>query len=134
VLYSFFVTGLVFPVGVLLTRLAGGDLFAKSPGLTPLGLLLAALQLFFWPIIALVYVLAPAWTPWTMAILFGSHFLPYAWLYRSRAYAFLSVSVAVSLTVLALVARAPMPEIVPLITAVCYFIAIIWMGIENRSV
>src|SRR6188474_1865168 len=69
--------GLVFPVGVALTRAAGGDLFTKSAGLTPLGLMLAALQIFFWPIIVLVYALSPEWTPWAMAILFGSHFLPY---------------------------------------------------------
>jgi hypothetical protein len=131
VLYSFFLTGVVFPIGVVFTRIAGGDLFAKSAGLTPLGLLLAALQLFFWPVIALVYVLSPAWTPWAMAVLFGSHFLPYAWLYRSRAYGFLSVSVAVSLTALAIVTRAPMPETVPLVTAACYFLAVAWLWREN---
>jgi hypothetical protein len=133
VLYSFFLTGLVFPVGVALTRAAGGNLFSKSAGLTPLGLLLAALQAFFWPIIALVYVLSPAWTPWAMAILFGSHFLPYAWLHRSRAYAFLAASVAIALTALALVTRAPMPETVPLVTAACYGVAIAWMWIENAA-
>ena len=132
VLYSFFLTGLVFPVGVALTRAAGGNLFSKSAGLTPLGLLLAALQAFFWPIIILIYTLAPEWTPWAMASLFGAHFLPYAWLHRSRAYAFLSASVAISLTCLALVTRDPMPTVVPAITAACYAVAIGWMWIENR--
>ena len=28
--YSFFATGAVFPLGILFTRLAGGDLFVKS--------------------------------------------------------------------------------------------------------
>ena len=32
-----FATGFVFPLGILFTRMAGGDLFAKSPSLTPLG-------------------------------------------------------------------------------------------------
>jgi formate/nitrite transporter FocA (FNT family) len=132
VFYSFFLTGLVFPVGVALTRVAGGNLFSKSAGLTPLGILLAALQVFFWPIIVLVYALSPAWTPWAMAILFGSHFLPYAWLHRSRAYAFLSASVAIALTGLALITRAPMPATVPLVTAACYAAAIVWMWVENR--
>jgi len=132
VLYSFFLTGLVFPVGVALTRLAGGNLLSRSAGLTPLGLLLAALQMFFWPVVALVYVLSPAWAPWTMAVLFGSHFLPYAWLHRSRAYAFLSASVAMSVSVLALVTRDPQPTVVPLVAAACYAIAVGWMAIENR--
>lgn len=133
VLYSFFLTGLVFPIGVALTRAAGGNLFSKSAGLTPLGILLAALQAFFWPIIVLVYAIAPAWTPWAMAILFGSHFLPYAWLHRSRAYAFLSASVAISLTVLALLTRDPLPADVPLVAAACYAVSIAWMWLENRA-
>jgi len=116
-----------------LTRAAGGDLFTKSAGLTPLGLMLAALQIFFWPIIVLVYALSPEWTPWAMAILFGSHFLPYGWLHRSRAYVFLSVSVAISLSALAVVIRTPMPSTVPLVTAACYAAAIAWMWVENRS-
>ncbi|HUL74710.1 MAG TPA: hypothetical protein VLT86_16485 [Vicinamibacterales bacterium] len=133
VLYTFFLTGLVFPVGVALTRAAGGNLFTRSAGLTPLGLQLAALQAFFWPIIILVYRLSPEWTPWAMAILFGAHFLPYAWLHRSRAYAFLSASVAVSLSGLALVTRAPMTAAVPLVAAACYAAAIVWMWAENRG-
>jgi len=134
VLFSFFLTGVVFPIGALLTRLAGGDLFAKSPHLTKLGMLLGALQFFYWPIIILVWKLAPQWAPWTMAILFGSHFLPYAWLYRSRAYAFLTISVAVSLTVLAIITRDPMPTVVPLVTAACYAVSVVWMWRENLRV
>lgn len=133
VLYSFFLTGIVFPIGFLITRLAGGDLFAKSPGLTPLGALLAALQFFYWPIIILVFNLAPAWTPWTMAVLFGAHFLPYAWLYRSRAYAFLTISVAISLSALAIITREPNPTVVPLVAATCYAMSIAWMWRENRD-
>ena len=134
VLLSFFFTGVVFPMGFMFTRLAGGDLFAKSPRLTSLGMLLAALQFFYWPIIILVWQLSPAWTPWTMAILFGSHFLPYAWLYRSRAYAFLTISVAVSLSALAIITQEPNPTVVPLIAAMCYAVAIVWMWAENRDI
>lgn len=129
---AFFLTGAVFPIGAALTRLAGGNLFFKSPGLTPLGLQLALLQLFFWPIIILVWTLAPEWTPWTMAILFGSHFFGYYWLYGSKAYAFLSISVAVSLTVLATITRSAAPTIVPLVTAGCYAISVVWLWRENR--
>ena len=89
---SFFATGLVFPLGFGLTRLAGGDLFAKSPALTPLGLQLAAVQLFFWPVIIVLARIAPEWAPYVMAVLFGSHFLPYGWLYRSRGYMALTSS------------------------------------------
>lgn len=130
---SFFLTGAVFPVGALLTRLAGGDLFAKSPTLTPLGLLLAAVQLFYWPIIVVVFRAAPEWTPFTMAVLFGSHFLPYAWLYRSRGYGFLAVAVAVVLTVMVVVTRQPLYAAAPLLAAGCYAVAIALLWQEVRA-
>lgn len=129
----FVLTGPVFPVGYALTRLAGGDLFAKSPVLTPLGVQLAALQLFYWPVIILVFHRAPEWTPFTMAILFGSHFLPYGWLYRSSGYFFLSVSVAVVLTVAVLVSGSPLYAWIPLMAAGCYAIALGLMWLELRT-
>jgi hypothetical protein len=130
---SFFLTGAVFPVGALLTRLAGGDLFAKSPTLTPLGLMLAAVQLFYWPIIMVVFHAAPAWTPFTMAVLFGSHFLPYAWLYRSRGYGFLAISVAVVLSATVVIARQPLYRAAPLLAAGCYAVAVALLWQEVRA-
>lgn len=127
----FVMTGPVFPVGYGLTRLAGGDLFAKSPTLTPLGMQLAALQLFYWPVIVVVYRQAPMWTPFALAVLFGSHFLPYGWLYRSRAYMVLSVSVAGVLTAAVLIAGDPLYRLVPLLTAACYAVAVAMLWREN---
>lgn len=132
-IYCFILTGPVFPIGYLLTRLAGGDLFAKHPTLTPLGLQLAALQLFFWPIIVVVFRQAPEWTPFTLAILFGSHFLPYSWLYLSRGYAFLSISVTVVLSVLAVVTRSNLYHTAPLIAAGCYAVALAILVGEVRG-
>lgn len=122
---SFFATGLVFPLGVGLTRLAGGDLFARSASLTSLGLMLAALQIFFWPVIIILASLAPRWTPYVMAVLFSSHFLPYGWLYRSRGYMLLAILTAAATTATVLVARGPVPQLVPLVAAGSYLAAIL---------
>jgi hypothetical protein len=122
---AFFATGLVFPLGVGITRLLGGDLFARSPALTSLGLQLAALQLFFWPVIILLASIAPAWAPYAMACLFASHFLPYGWLYRSRGYMVLAILTAAATTVTVLVARGPVPQIVALVAAGSYLVAIL---------
>lgn len=132
-LWSYISTGAVFPVGVLFTRLLGGDLFAKSETLTPLGLLLNATQFFFWPVIILLGQVAPLWVPFVMATLFGSHFLGYAWLYRSRGYAVLSVGVSVLLTAAVLIARDPLFTFVPLLAAAVYATAIIFLWQERRD-
>lgn len=131
----FVLTGPVFPVGYVLTKLFGGDLFAKSATLTPLGIQLAAMQLLYWPIIVLVFLRIPEWTPFTMAILFGSHFLPYGWLYRSRAYVFLAVSVALVLPVTAIATGSSLYQSAPLLAAVCYAgaVAMLWREIRTLS-
>src|SRR5262245_23308612 len=131
--FSFALTGMVFPIGALLTRLAGGDLFAKSPTLTPLGLMLAAVQLFYWPVLILVFNLSPNWTPFTMAVLFGSHFLPYSWLYRSRGYAFLAIGIAIIAIAAIFIVRRPLYATMPLLAAACYAVAVIMLWMENNA-
>jgi hypothetical protein len=130
---SFVLTGAVFPVGLLFTRLAGGNLFAKSEVMGSLGGILAGIQILYWPVIIAVYSEAPDWTPFVMVMLFGSHFLPYAWLYRSRAYAFLAVSTTVVSTIAVMVAWDPLYRVMPAMAAACYAIAVVWMWRETAS-
>jgi len=131
--YSFFATGAVFPLGILFTRLAGGDLFVKSAVFTNLGLQLAVLQIFFWPVIIIVFGTARPWTPYVMAVLFCSHFLPYNWLYRSRAYAFLAVGTGAITTIVAIAMRSSLFLWAPLIAAGCYAITVGMLVLENRA-
>lgn len=131
--WCFILTGPVFPIGYVLTRAMGGDLFAKSTTLTPIGIQLAALQLFYWPIIIVVFRNATEWTPFTLAVLFGSHFLPYGWMYESRAYPFLTVSLAVVMCVGALVTGGAMYATVPILAAACYAVAVAILWMEIRS-
>lgn len=130
---SFAATGAVFPLGALLTRAFGGDLFAKSPTLTPLGLQLAAVQLFYWPVIIVLFRLAPEWTPFAIAVLFGSHFLPYWWFYESRGYALLAVLTIVASCTAVLVSGSPLTQTMPLIAAGCYAVAcaVVWIEVKG---
>lgn len=132
--FSFALTGMVFPIGALLTRFAGGDLFAKSASLTPLGLQLAAIQLFYWPVIVVVFRRAPEWTPFALAVLFGSHFLPYAWLYRSAAFGFLAVATTLVVSAGVIVTRSPLFTTVPLLAAACYAVAVFLLWREVGSI
>ena len=131
--YSFFATGAVFPLGILFTRLAGGDLFLKSAAFTNLGLQLAILQLFFWPVIIIVFGTARPWTPYVMAVLFCSHFLPYNWLYRSRGYAFLAVGTGAMSTAAVIAARSSLYLWIPLIAAACYAVSVVMLWNENKA-
>jgi hypothetical protein len=93
-------------------------------------MLLAAVQLFYWPVIVVVFLQARAWTPFAMALLFGSHFLPYAWLYRSRGYALLAIATALALTAAAIATRSALYSAAPLIAAAGYSVAVVMIGRE----
>jgi len=131
-LWSFVLTGAVFPIGLALTAWFGGRLFEKH-AFSSLGGVLAATQLAYWPVIILVWIRIPEWTPFTMAVLFGSHFLPYAWLYRSRAYAVLAISTVLVTTVAVMVARQPLMTTIPLIAAGCYAVSTVLLMRELRT-
>ena len=121
---SFIATGAVFPIGMVITKWFGGNLFAKASRFDSLGMLFNAMQFAFWPVVALVYYTATPWTWFTMGVLFGSHFIGYAWLYRSRGYGLLGGGMVGVLTLVALVTRSPMPTTVPLIAAGVYAVAV----------
>lgn len=68
-----------------------------------------------------------------MALLFGSHFLPYAWFYRSRGYALLALLATILPTIAVLVARDPLTAEVPLISATAYAVAVAVLAGESRG-
>jgi hypothetical protein len=132
-LLFFIGTGLVFPIGYGLTRLAGGDLFAKGNPLTGLGGILNAVQAFYWPMAILLFYKDPMLVPFAFGTLFGSHFLPYGWFYRSRGYTFLGIAAPV----ITIVVQIAMPErvytAVPVALAGMYLACVAMLAGENRK-
>lgn len=132
-LWSFIGTGAVFPVGLLFTRLYGGDLINKGHELNGLGGLFNAVQAFYWPVLILVFYLAPAWTLFTMVVLFCSHFMGYGWLYRSRAYWVLAIAGPVLAVVLALWLGRETHYALPPVIAAVYAVASVMLLSETRT-
>lgn len=81
----------VQPVGYVFNRWLGGDALARGHPLAGLVWTLGATQWLGWVTVAVLFVQAPVLVPYALATLVGAHFLPFAWLYRSRAYAVLGV-------------------------------------------
>lgn len=78
--------------------------------------------------------IATRWTPYAMAVMFGSHFLPYGCLYRSRGYMVLTILTTVATTATVLIARGPVPQIVPLVAAGSYLVSILITRAEIAAV
>jgi hypothetical protein len=82
----------IFPFGLLLARLLGVNLLSTNNPLGTLGGLVAFPQAFFIPVFIIVYQHIPQYLPFTIGLLGGSHFLPYMWIYKSKAYLFVTLA------------------------------------------
>ena len=130
---QFFIgTGLVFPLGFAITRLAGGDLFAKGHPLTGLGGILNAVQAFYWPVAILLFWKDPMLVPFALGTLFGSHFLPYGWFYRSAGYTFLGIAAPVVTIAVQIAMPGQVFVAVPLALAAAYLVTVTMVARENR--
>ena len=87
-----FATGSTFPIAFFISKIFNVNPFAKFPPLSSLGTVLATAQFLYWPVLILVFSLSPNWFPFVLSILFGSHFIPFGWLYKSNAYYFLGIA------------------------------------------
>ena len=109
--------------------------------LTRKGIGMPAAGLLYWLGVALLVralpqktaLVAPNWTPFTMAVLFGSHFLPYSWLYRSRGYGFLAIGIAIVAIAGIFIVRKPLYTTIPLLAAACYAVAVVMLWTEVQG-
>ncbi|MFJ7737642.1 DUF7010 family protein [Lysinibacillus sp. NPDC097287] len=92
--------GVIFPIGILISKILGVNLHATDNPLGTLGGIVAAPQAFYIPVFIIVYMKIPEYLPFTIGLLAGSHFLPYVWIYKSKAYLFVTLGTCFSSLIL----------------------------------
>jgi Family of unknown function (DUF7010) len=86
---------IAFPASLALERLLGfRTLSSRENSLVDLFVLIAVGQGLALPASIVAYSLDPLYVPVVFAATSGGHFLPYSWLYRTRAYLALALVVA----------------------------------------
>jgi hypothetical protein len=123
----------IFPAGILLGRLLGIQVITRSNPLGTLGGLIAGTQAFYLPVFIAVYQFQPELLPLTIGVLGGAHFLPYAWLYNSRAYLFVALGTGLAAFILGGAFMGSSLLLVPLAIALVYATGTIWILQENRQ-
>lgn len=126
-------SALVYPLGYALNRAAGGDLFARGHPFAGFIKTMFATQLLMFPLMLAVFLQARPLLAFVLAALLGAHFLPYAWLYRSRTYALLGGGTLLLAAALHLVSPARANVVIPLAMALCYAIAAAVVIRVNRT-
>ena len=115
--------GVALPAAFALERLMGRKRMDAANPLRPLSIQLAMSQVVALPVVILAYSLNPGAVPLAMAAVGGGHFLPYAWLQQTRAYAVLAVAVSIGALAIQVVLGAAAFPIVLLWLTVCYWTA-----------
>lgn len=99
-LIAIFQGGAALPLAFWLERRLGSGTMAEDNPLRPLSVQMAMSQMLALPAVIVAYSLEPVAVPVVLAAVGGAHFLPYAWLHRTRIY--IGFAVAVSLGAFAL--------------------------------
>lgn len=125
--------GAIFPFGILLGKLYGVDLLKTGNPLGTLGGIVGGTQAFFIPVFIIVYMHIPSYIPFTIGLLGGAHFLPYMWIYRSKAYLFVTLGVCFSSLLLGSVWIDYAFTLVPIAICLIYAIAVLLIWRELKA-
>jgi len=126
-------SALIYPLGYGLNRAFGGDLLARGHPLAGFIRVMLATQLLMFPLMLVVFLQARPLLALVLAALLGGHFLPYAWLYRSRTYFVLGSGTVLLAGALHLLWPAHANVAIPLAMAVCYAVAVVVVMRVNQT-
>ena len=120
-LVAMFQGGVALPIAFWLERKMGSRRMASDNPLRELSVQMAMSQALALPALILVYSLNPNGLPLALAALGGVHFLPYAWLQRTRIYVGFAVAVSLGAFVIQILLAANTFSFILLYMAVTYW-------------
>jgi hypothetical protein len=122
-LIALFQGAVALPIAFWLERRMGSQRLSPDNPLKSLSAQMAMSQALALPALIVVYSLNPSAIPVVLAGVGGVHFLPYAWLHRTRIYAILAGAVAIGAFALQLVLRSEAFPFILLYIAAVYWVA-----------
>jgi hypothetical protein len=95
--------------------------------------LLGAMQILFIPLMIGAVLTVPDMVPWFLAVLVGAHFLPFSWVYESRAYIVAAVSIPLAAGLIAWLVPTLVATLVPATVTALLALTAILLKRENAS-
>ncbi|WP_060668608.1 MULTISPECIES: hypothetical protein [Bacillaceae] len=125
--------GTLFPLGILVSNLLKIDFIAKGNELSNFAGVIGGMQLFFAPILIIIYMEKIEWLPFFIAVLTGAHFLPFSVLYKSKGFIFQFMAVVLFSSIVGFVFMDYVYKILPFGLGIIYLITIILLLNENKK-
>jgi len=130
--FPILLSGVIFPIGIFISKILGVSLNSTDNPLGILGGIVAAAQAFYIPVFIIVYMKIPEYLPFTIGLLAGSHFLPYIWIYKSKAYLFVTLGTCFSALILGGFFVDYAFTVVPLAISIVYGIGVVLIQRELK--
>lgn len=120
---AMFQGGIALPIAFWLERKMGSSRMSSDNPLKSLSAQMAMSQSLGLPLMIVIYTMNPGAIPLALASLGGVHFLPYAWLHRTRIYAVLSGVLSIGAFLIQLFLGSSAFSVILLFVAITYGIA-----------
>jgi hypothetical protein len=132
---TFMVGGVMMPLAILFSKLLKTEWTIKSNPLQPLGLWLNFAQLFYFPFLFFVLFKMSDYFVMVYVIITGAHFFPYAWFFKSVAYAIAAGVISIGAMILGLILTQENYYLIPLFLSVSLLIlaASLFMNYKSRA-
>ncbi|MFN7492215.1 MAG: DUF7010 family protein [Cyclobacteriaceae bacterium] len=132
---TFMIGGVMMPLAILFSKLLKTEWTIKTNPLQPLGLWLNFAQLFYFPFLIFVLIKMPDHFVMVYVIITGAHFFPYAWFFKSVAYAIAAGVISVGAMLLGLFLKQENYFLIPLFLSASLLIlaALLFMNYKGRT-
>lgn len=131
--WTFMMGGLMFPLSILFARIIRAEWTLKDNPIASLGLYITCAQLLYFPLVFWAFYHSPYDMPMFLAIVTGAHFFPFAWFYRSRAYAIMAGVTSVAVTAVGWNLPDAQTWLVPLVMVGLLAVLAVWLYVEYRG-
>ncbi len=131
-LLSFFTSGLIFPLGLLLSKVFKSDLLAKN-ALSSLAMPAMTAMFLSWPMIIVGYTTDVSTVPLMLAIGMSLHWPVIGWMYGSKACLIHAISRVALVTILWFALPDYRFTVLPIVVSLIYFITIFALKNEVKK-
>lgn len=124
-LFTFCTTALLLPTAYLISKVIKVEFSNKENPLNNLGMLFSMNQMLYLLIAMWIYAAVPEKMVMILAMIFGAHLLPYAWLYQSRSYKIMSVIIPIMALIVGNMYQASIVGAVMIFTEIVFSVLLI---------
>lgn len=133
-LLTFFAVGPMMPLAWLFSKLLKTLWAVENNPLNPLGLWLNFAQLFYFPFVFIAFYKAPEQMPTALAIITGAHLFPYAWYYKTKAYAIMAGIISVGATVVGSIAdNSGFAVAIFMVAGLAALVGFLWISVKKNE-